>query len=186
MKKIVFCCFAFICVVVACGDKQGKQKSGTVDIKKEKTTEKVEVVDSTEIKKRQEELQKEDSLRRIEEEKLTKAKQECATKVLFLEEFYTNFFNSPEKTVEQYASNRLLSELRSEATQYEGNALPVWKFASGSGATCTWKVNIPDDPKSNVFTVDISEAGKSYKVYLTVTGYGGVYYIENVKNSLGN
>ena len=61
----------------------------------------------------------------------------------------------------------------------------MWAFASGSGATCTWKVNIPEDAKSNVFTVDISESGKSYKVYLTVIGSDGYYYIDNVKNSLG-
>ena len=87
MKKIVFFGLAVMLAIVACGDGNGeKKKESTVELKKEKSS-KVEVVDSTEIKKRQAELQKEDSLMRIEEEKMLKAKQECATKVVFLEKF---------------------------------------------------------------------------------------------------
>ncbi len=185
MKKIVWVLPLFMLGFIACETKK-EQKTEKVVVKKEAVVDTVEVLDSTEIKKRQEEMMKADSIQKAEEEKETKAKQECATKVVFLEKFYEEFFRSPEKTVAQYTSPRFYQVLKDKSSQYEENALPVWIFASGSGANVTYKVNIPENVFSNVFVVDISESGKHYKVYITVEGKDGYYSIDNVKNSLGD
>ena len=181
MKKIVWVSVLLL-IVFACGKKADKEK---LVIKKESINDSVNVVDSAEIRKRAEEMLRQDSILQAEENKEEKAKQECATKVKFLEQFYDNFFRNPETTVARYCTSRLYEELCQQANQYEGNAIPVWIFASGSGANVAYRVNLPDDYKSNTFTVDISEKGRRYKVYITVVGSNGYYSIDRVKNSIG-
>ncbi len=176
----------FALLLIGCGGEKKKENKPALEIKKEIKVDTIEQLDSTEIKKRQAEMLVADSLQKAEDEKRTKAKQDCATKVRFLEEFYEEYFNNPEKAVSQYCSSKLYNQLSSEASQYEGNAMPIWKFASGSGANVSYRVNIPDNEFSNLFVVDFSEKGKVYKVYLTVVGTNGYYSIDNVKNSLEN
>ena len=60
--------------------------------------------------------------------------------------------------------------------------MPVWAFSSGDGGNIQWKVNIPNDEKSNVFVIDIVSGGRNQKVYLTVVGSNGYYTIDRVKN----
>ena len=185
MYKFAWIILPLVIVLCACENKD-KEKKETVKVKKEVVKDTVDIIDSTEITLREAELMKEDSLMKIEEEKRMKAKQECATKVVFLEKFYEDYFSNPEKAVSQYCSTKLFNELKSQASQYEGNAMPIWIFASGSGAAnVSYRVNIPENEFSNNFVVDISEKGKSYKVYLTVVGSNGYYSIDAVKNSLG-
>jgi len=183
MKKIVWILSVLILIPFACG-KKNEEKDKLV-VKRESINDSVNVVDSAEIRKRAEEMLRQDSILQAEQNKEEKAKQECATKVKFLEQFYDNFFKNPETTVARYCSSKLYGELSSQASQYEGNAIPVWIFASGSGANVTYRVNVPDDYKTNTFTVDISEKGRRYKVYITVVGSNGYYSIDKVKNSLG-
>lgn len=182
MKKIVLMLLSFP-LLLSCGgdEKKGAENKTPVSVKRE-TANQEETVDSTEIKRRQAELLKQDSIQRAEEELSLKRKQECATKVVFLENFYTEYFNNPESAIRQCCSDRLISELRSQASNYEGNQLPVWAFSSGNGGNIQWKVNIPNDEKSNVFVIDIVSGGRSQKVYLTVVGSNGYYTIDRVKN----
>ncbi|MBR1465394.1 MAG: hypothetical protein IJ607_03430 [Bacteroidaceae bacterium] len=182
MKKIVLMLIAFP-VLLSCGgdEKKGGDTQKPVSVKRE-TTKDEEEIDSTEIKRRQAELLKQDSIQRAEEELSLKRKQECATKVVFLENFYTEYFNNPESAIRQCCSDRLISELRSQASNYEGNRMPVWAFSSGDGGNIQWKVNIPNDEKSNVFVIDIVSGGRNQKVYLTVVGSNGYYTIDRVKN----
>ena len=183
MKKIVWISSFLLIFVFACG-KKGDEKNRVV-LKKESINDSVNAVDSAEIRRRLEEMMREDSLLNAEERKEEKAKQECATKVKFLEQFYDNFFKNPETTVARYCTTRFYNELSSQASQYEGNAIPVWIFASGSGANVNYRVNMPEDINSNTFVVDIAEKKKRYKVYITVVGSNGYYSIDKVKNSLG-
>ena len=182
MKKIVLMLFAVV-PLFSCGgdDKKDADKPQAVSVKKETSTVE-EKVDSTEIKRRQQELIKQDSIQRAEDELSLKRKQECATKVVFLENFYAEYFNNPESAIRQCCTDRLLSELRSQAANYEGNQMPVWAFSSGNGGNVQWRVNIPNDEKSNVFVVDIVAGGRTQKVYLTVVGSNGYYSIDRVKN----
>ena len=183
MKKLLIYAFALL-AVVACGDKDNatKQQQTAPKQKKEKKAP-VEKIDSTQLKLRQEEIIRQDSIQRAEEEKRLKKKQECATKIVFLENFYNDYVKSPRSAVEQYCSDRLLSELRSQAYQYEGNVMPIWVFALGNGGgSISWKVNVPEDELSNVFTVSINCGGQRASVYLTVVGHDGYYQIDRVKN----
>lgn len=182
MKKIFMMLFLALPLLSCGGDeKKGSEKDKSVSVKRESAP-KEEEVDSTEIKRRQAELLKQDSIQRAEEELSLKRKQECATKVVFLENFYTEYFNNPESAIRQCCTDRLIAELRSQASNYEGNQLPVWAFSSGNGGNIQWKVNIPNDEKSNVFVIDIVSGGHSQKVYLTVVGSNGYYSIDRVKN----
>ena len=182
--KLAFLSLGLLCIsLFSCGggekEESNKQPKEVVKTEKPKVEEKV---DSAEIKRRQEELMKQDSLQRAEEELKLKFKQECATKVVFLEKFYNDYFSNPENAIRQYCSDRLYSELRSQASNYEDGRIPVWVFSSGNGGNIQWKVNIPESEKSNVFVVDIRDNGSSQKVYLTVTGSNGYYSIDRVKN----
>ena len=183
MKKGILL-LSLVCLpFLSCGgdDKGGKEQDKPVTVKKEESKPE-EKIDSTELKRRQEELLKQDSIQRAEDEIKLKRKQECATKVVFLENFYTEYFNNPESAIRQCCSDRLLSELRSQASNYEGGRMPVWVFSSGDGSNIQWKVNIPSDERSSVFVVDIVTNGRASKVYLTVTGTNGYYTIDRVKN----
>ena len=183
MNKLVWISSFMLILLLACGDKQ--EEKNVLTIEKQKIVDSIDVIDSAELKKREQEMMIQDSILKEEEEKRTKAKQECATKVKFLEQFYDNYFKNPESTVAKYCSSKLYGELCDQASQYEGNAIPVWIFASGSGANVSYRVNLPDDEFSNTFVVDISEKSKRYKVYITVVGSNGYYSIDKVKNSLG-
>jgi hypothetical protein len=184
MLKYAWACVfsAFICM--ACGEKKEKKETIKID-KKVETNDPIERIDSAELKKREAEMARLDSIQKANDEKEQKAKQECATKVLFIEKFYEDYFKNPDNAVAQYCTSRLYGELKSLASQYEGNAIPVWIFASGSCANVSYKVNIPENPFSNTFMVNMSEKGQSYKVQLTVVGKDGYYSIDNVNNSLG-
>jgi len=183
MKKLFLGLTLAMMACWACGDGT-KEKKNEVKVEKAGQPEqKVEKIDSTELKRRQQEIIKQDSIQRAEEEKNTRIKQECATKVVFLENFYADYFKNPDAAVKQYSTDRLLSELRSVAHQYEGNAMPIWVFASGNGASnVSYKVNIPSDERSNVFNVTINAGGQVSSVYLTVVGNNGYYSIDRVKN----
>ena len=166
MKKLFLGLTLAMMACWACGDAT-KEKKNEVKVEKAGQPEqKVEKIDSTELKRRQQEIIKQDSIQRAEEEKNTRIKQECATKVVFLENFYADYFKNPNAAVKQYSTDRLLSELRSVAHQYEGNAMPIWVFASGNGASnVSYKVNIPSDERSNVFNVTINAGGQVSNVY---------------------
>ena len=183
MKKLILCIISLV-ALVACGDKEtptNQQKSASKTKKEVKAP--VEKIDSTQLKLRQEEIIRQDSIQRVEEEKKLKKKQECATKIVFLENFYNEYVQRPRSAVEQYCSDRLLSELRSQAYQYEGNTMPIWVFALGNGGgNISWKVNVPDDESGNVFTVNVNCGGQRATVYLTVIGRDGYYQIDRVKN----
>lgn len=184
MKKIVLTLLVAAMTLFSCGggEKKEADKPQAVPVKHETPKQVEEQIDSTEIKQRREELLKQDSIQRAEEELSLRRKQECATKVVFLENFYTEYFNNPENAIRQCCSDRLIAELKSQAANYEGNRWPVWVFSSGNGGNIQWKVNIPNDEKSSVFVVDIVANGKSQKVYLTVVGSNGYYSIDRVKN----
>ena len=85
MKKLFLGLTLAMMACWACGDAT-KEKKNEVKVEKAGQPEqKVEKIDSTELKRRQQEIIKQDSIQRAEEEKNTRIKQECATKVVFLE-----------------------------------------------------------------------------------------------------
>lgn len=186
MRLNMMICAIIAIAIMACGGNDKPVSNGEpakVKVKGDKDEKKEEIqIDSTEIKRRQQELMKEDSIQRALADKEMKQKQECATKVVFLENFYNAYFNNPESAIRSSCTDRLISELRSRASEYEGGGLPVWVFSSGSGGSIQWKVNIPTDERSSTFTIDISAGGSHQKVYLTVVGSGGYYQIDRVKN----
>lgn len=177
-----------IFLLTSCGDDkkdetQSKSKQ-KVEVKKQlPKLQKTEKIDSAEIKRRQEEAILQDSIQKAESELKLKAKQECATKVVFLENFYTEYFQNPESAVKQYVSDRLLSELRSAGSNSYGGRFPVWVFSTSRGGDVSWKVNIPEDENSNVFNVTMITNHATTNVYLTVVGRGGYYFIDRVRNA---
>lgn len=174
--------------LTACGgdnkDENQPKSKQKVEVKKTlPKREKTEKIDSAEIKRRQEEAILQDSIQKAESELRLKAKQECATKVVFLENFYNEYFQNPESAVKQYVSDRLLSELRSVGANSYGGRFPVWVFSTSRGGDVSWKVNIPDNENSNVFNVTMVTSQATTNVYLTVVGRGGYYFIDRVRNA---
>ena len=176
-------------ILTACGggnkedDNQNKSKQKVETKKVLPKRQKVEKIDSAEIKRRQEEALIQDSIQKAEAELKLKAKQECATKVVFLENFYNDYFQDPESAVKQYVSDRLLSELRSVGNSSYGGRFPVWVFSTSRGGDVSWKVNIPESENSNVFNVTMVTKSATTNVYLTVIGRGGYYFIDKVRNA---